>query len=235
MKVYAIIPARSGSKGLPNKNIKEMAGVPLIGYSIAFARQLNVDKIICSTDSVQYADIAMQYGAEVPFLRSDIAAVDSAMEEDIINDLEMNFDRHDIAIPDIYIWLRPTFIFRSIDSVNACVKMLVDNPNLSACRTVVPSESRLYTAEREILKPIFDDKGRSMCRRQDTPLCYKVYSTDVFRGKRGENTADFLGRSIGFIETSKVCGMDIDDEFDWMLVEALLSKQRVAVMQYLHI
>ena len=69
MKIYAIIPARSGSKGLPNKNIKDLNGKPLMTYSIDFAKKIGVDRIFCSTDSQQYAKIAEQYGAEVPFFK----------------------------------------------------------------------------------------------------------------------------------------------------------------------
>ena len=69
MKIYAIVPARSGSRGLPDKNIKVLAGKPLIAYSIDFAKRLGVDRIFCSTDSKEYACIAKTHGAEVPFLR----------------------------------------------------------------------------------------------------------------------------------------------------------------------
>ena len=71
MKVYAIIPARSGSVGYKDKNIKKIDNKPLLAYSIEFAKELKcVDRIFCSTDSQKYANIAIKYGAEVPFLRS---------------------------------------------------------------------------------------------------------------------------------------------------------------------
>ena len=70
MKIIAVIPARSGSKGLPNKNIKELAGKPLIAYSIMAAQKTKlIDRIIVSTDSEEYASLAIEYKAEVPFLR----------------------------------------------------------------------------------------------------------------------------------------------------------------------
>ena len=74
-EVYAIIPARSGSKGVPNKNIMNLGGYPLIAYSIAVAKKCStIDRVIVSTDSEEYASIALKYGAEVPFLRpSDIS------------------------------------------------------------------------------------------------------------------------------------------------------------------
>ena len=79
MKNIAIIPARSGSKGLKDKNIKKLNGKPLMAYSIEAARESNLyDCIHVSTDSELYADIAIQYGAEVPFLRTNETASDTA-------------------------------------------------------------------------------------------------------------------------------------------------------------
>jgi len=80
MRAYAMIPARSGSKGVPDKNIKEIDGHPLLSYAVAFGLKLGVDKVIVSTDSQKYADIALSYGAEVPCLRSPEASGDGARE-----------------------------------------------------------------------------------------------------------------------------------------------------------
>src|SRR5215475_11445121 len=101
MIAYALIPARSGSKGLPHKNILEVDGHPLIAYSIAFARKAGVDRIIVSTDSEQYRTIALRYGAECPMLRSEAASGDTAREEDILADLAANLPRHSTPLPDI--------------------------------------------------------------------------------------------------------------------------------------
>mgnify|MGYP000956410186 CR=1 FL=1 len=85
MNIYAVIPARSGSKGLPDKNIKIIDERPLIDFSIVFAKKIpSVTRIFCSTDSKEYAAIARTCGAEVPFLRSQEAASDNAMEQHIL-------------------------------------------------------------------------------------------------------------------------------------------------------
>ena len=93
MIIYAIIPARSGSKGLADKNIKQIGGKPLLAHSIEFAIKLNVDRVFCSTDSAIYAEIAKKYGAEVPFLRSTEASSSTAMEQDILKDLYDSFEK----------------------------------------------------------------------------------------------------------------------------------------------
>ncbi len=87
MENIAIIPARSGSKGLKNKNIKDLCGKPLMAYTIEAAiRSGCFDEIMVSTDSEKYAEIAGKYGANVLFLRSETAAADTASSEDMIED-----------------------------------------------------------------------------------------------------------------------------------------------------
>ena len=83
MRVYALIPARSGSRGVPDKNIREIAGHPLLAYSIAFAQKIKFERIIVSTDSPLYQKIAVSYGADCPYLRGADASSHTAMEEDI--------------------------------------------------------------------------------------------------------------------------------------------------------
>lgn len=234
MKVYAIIPARSGSKGVPDKNIKNLDGHPLMAYSIAAALKLGVDRVFCSTDSMEYAEIAGNYAAEVPFLRSAKASMDTAMEEDILEDLDQCFDKHEISKPDLYVWLRPTFVLRDLDAIQRCIDRLANDPSLTACRTVVESESRLYQLVDHSLTPTFDDHGRSMARRQDQPVGYKVYSTDVFRAKNNGPGSDFLGRKIGAEVVDKMCGLDIDDEADFDLINHLVVHDFPRIKPYLH-
>jgi CMP-N-acetylneuraminic acid synthetase len=235
MTTYAIIPARSGSKGIHEKNIRHLNGIPLIGYSIAFARKLQVDRVFCSTDSRHFADVAISLGAEVPFLRSDFAASDTAMEEHVLEDLYAKFEEFGISVPDLFVWLRPTFVFRSIDLANRCIQRMKEDATLTACRTVCEAERRLYTASGGLLVADFNDfGGRSMIRRQDVSPAYKVFSLDVFRGADRDTSPFFLGGRIGFEVLPKVCGLDIDDECDWSIVENLITNQRDLVMPYIH-
>jgi len=234
MKIYAIIPARSGSKGIPNKNISLVGGKPLLSYSISFAGKISaIDRIFCSTDSEHYAEIARQYGAEVPFLRSKSAATDTAMEEDILADLRENFAKLNIEEPDIVVWLRPTFLFRNLDDVEMCINVLRCTPSLTAARTVVEAENRLYSIKDGLLVPIFDNKGRSMVRRQDMPDAFKVFSTDVFRFNGNALGKNFLGDNIFPVVTNAICGMDIDNNFDLKMVRNLIDCSPELADEYL--
>ena len=232
--IYAIIPARCDSKGVKNKNIKEIEGKPLISYSINTAKALNVDKIICSTDSQEYADIAKKWGAEVPFLRSKKAASDSAMEQDILKDLYNKFKEYNIPQPDYLIWLRPTFVFRDINAIKKCIESLNNDPSLSSARTVCQTESRLYKMEDNIITPDFNDQGKSMIRRQDVPSKYKVFSTDIIRADKLNTSNDFLGRNVYGIEINQICGFDIDNYLDFKIVKSLIENSKNLVSEYLH-
>ena len=233
-KIYAIIPARSGSKGLKNKNILPLAGKELMGYSIEFANKLGVDRVLCSTDSEQYAEVAKKFGAEVPFLRSKEAAADTAMEQDILRDLYAKFESHRMAQPDILVWLRPTFVFHDLKAVKRCISRLLDDSSLSSCRTVCETEGRIYHGDAEkILMPGFNDQNKSMIRRQEVPAAYKVFSTDVFRSHDRVAGDRFLGDRVGYEVINKICGLDIDDAFDFNLVELLVKHRRDLVNEYL--
>ena len=118
MKAYAFVPARSGSKGLPDKNIRPIGGHPLLAYAIAFGLKLGVDRVIVSTDSPAYAEIAERYGGFCPGLRSAEASTDTAMEEEIIADLAEKLPARGIDMPDVWIRLKPTNPFRKVDSVH---------------------------------------------------------------------------------------------------------------------
>ena len=228
-RIYAIIPARSGSQGLANKNIKLFNGKPLLAYSIQFAKHLNIDKIICSTDSENYADIALSYGAEVPFLRSIEASSSTAMEQDILKNMYENFKEFKIQQPQIIVWLRPTFVFRQLEDVNYCIQLLLNNRSFTAARTICETEGRLYKLEKQNLIPDFDDKGKSMIRRQDIGIKYKVFNADVFRSSIHNIGNDYLGRNIAGVVTNKLCGLDIDDSFDFSLIENILLHNKKLV------
>lgn len=109
VKAYAIIPARAGSKGVPNKNIRDLAGHPLLAWSIAAATLArSIERVIVSTDSEKYAEIARQYGAEVPFLRPAELATDTSPDKAFLLHTALWLQKNDARPPDVFIHLRPT-------------------------------------------------------------------------------------------------------------------------------
>ena len=134
----ALIPARAGSKSIPNKNIQPFHGHPLLAYSIAAAQQADsVSRVIVSTDSEEIAAIAREYGAETPFLRPTEFAQDDTEDfpvfEHALNWLAENEDYH----PDIVVQLRPTSPVRPSGLIDQAIATLLDHRDADSLRGVV--------------------------------------------------------------------------------------------------
>ena len=107
--VVALVPARAGSKGVPNKNIRSLAGHPLLAYSVrAGVKAGNIDRVIVSTDSAEYADIAKRYGGEAPFLRPAPLAGDRSSDYEFIAHALDWMQQNEKRLPDLIVHLRPT-------------------------------------------------------------------------------------------------------------------------------
>jgi CMP-N-acetylneuraminic acid synthetase len=227
LQVYALIPARSGSRGVLDKNIREIAGHPLLGYSIAFAKKIKLDRIIVSTDSARYQEIAIRYGAECPYLRGAFASSATAMEEDILADLAANLPRLGIAMPDVWVRLKPTSPLRSVRSVEAAIAALEADSALESVRIVSETESRLHGVNADgYLEPLSAqwDPGRSVMRRDEFSRAYKPFNLDVLRHALWlERGSAYMGRRIKPIFEHRITGLDIDDEDDFELAKALIS------------
>lgn len=139
-EVLALIPARSGSIGIPDKNIRVIAGKPLIAYSIehALASKL-ITRTVISTDSREYADIARGYGAEIPFLRPvEISQADSTDLEAFVHTLNWLAENEGYA-PDVCVHLRPTHPVREVKDIDRMIQILLDNSDVDSVMSVVPA------------------------------------------------------------------------------------------------
>lgn len=124
MKNIAIIPARSGSKGLPDKNIKELNGCPLIGYSIKAALESEIfDTVMVSTDSERYADIAIKCGATVPFLRDVENAGDKSSSWDVVREVLSKYKEIGHEFESVCL-LQPTSPLRTAQNIVEAYEML---------------------------------------------------------------------------------------------------------------
>jgi CMP-N-acetylneuraminic acid synthetase len=232
--IWAIIPARSGSKGLPNKNIKNLAGIPLIAHTINFAFNSRVfSRVLLSTDSLEYAEIGKSFGAWVPFLRSSKASADTSMEEDILLDLDRQLNKINIQKPDILVWLRPTFPFRGIQDLNKGLELL--SQDIQSVRLVIPAEPRLYYDNEGYLEPYSFKSDKSMIRRQTFPSTYSVFHTDIFWYKNIELGERFLGNKIRKVVINKFCSFDIDGIEDFEIIDAIIKSNVDILSNYLHL
>jgi CMP-N-acetylneuraminic acid synthetase len=232
--IWAIVPARSGSKGLPNKNVKILAGIPLIAHTINFAIKSGFfTKVLLSTDSLEYSEIGKSFGAWVPFLRSKKAAEDTSMEEDILKDLDLQLSQQGYQKPDILVWLRPTFPFRSIQDLTKGLESL--SQEIDSIRFVIPAEPRLYFEKDAYLEPYSFKSNKSMIRRQNFPQTFSVFHTDIFWYKNIALGDQFLGKKIKKIVIDKFCSFDIDGIEDFEIINAIIKSNVSILTKYLHL
>mgnify|MGYP001403229112 CR=1 FL=1 len=135
-KFAAIIPARSGSKSMKDKNLALLGGYPLIAYSIAAAKMTSgIDKVIVTTDSVKYAETAKKYGAEVPFLRPEKLAQDTSTDYDFMSHAINWFDKNSNDSPDFWIHLRPTTPLRDSDVIKKAMSLIASRQDATSLRS----------------------------------------------------------------------------------------------------
>lgn len=226
MRNIAIIPARSGSKGLKDKNIKLMNGKPLLVYSIEAAKSSGVfDEIMVSTDSQKYADIVVEHGANVPFLRSTENSSDTAGSWDVVLEVLSKY-REAGRIFDTVCLLQPTSPLRNgEDIVGAYNTFRGSNVNAltSVCEvdhsplwTMTLDDSRMLTEYR---------KGSVGVPRQKLDTYYRINGAIYIRQiEYGTDDIRLLDdKEIAFI-MEKRRSIDIDDEFDFVVGECIMSR-----------
>ncbi|PKL18922.1 MAG: acylneuraminate cytidylyltransferase family protein [Spirochaetae bacterium HGW-Spirochaetae-5] len=144
MKIVTIIPARSGSKSIPGKNIFPLNGIPLIAYSIDYSLKSSlVDRTVVSTDSLEIADISRKYGAEVPFIRPAEYAMDETPDYPVFRHA-LDFFEEKCQIYDVYLLLRPTSPLRPDGLIEQAVEILSKDPKISSVRSIAKIKEHPY-------------------------------------------------------------------------------------------
>ena len=143
-KVIALIPARAGSKGVPNKNVRILGGHPLLAWSIAACRKsATITRTIVSTDSAEYATLAKNVGAEAPFLRPAEISGDRATDYDfVVHALDWLASRGEE--PDLVVHIRPTTPLRRPKLIDEAVRAFKNSPNATALRSVQEMPESAY-------------------------------------------------------------------------------------------
>lgn len=145
MEILAIIPARSGSKSVPDKNIRIVGGKPMLVHSIEHALSSKlVTRVILSTDSEKYAQIGRDAGAQVPFLRPAEYATDTATDLEVFEHALTWLKEHENYVPDIVVQLRPTYPIRNPRDIDAMINMLVECPEADSVRSIAPASEIPY-------------------------------------------------------------------------------------------
>ena len=214
MRVLALIPARSGSKGVKDKNIREFRGLPLMAHSIQSALESGVcDEVFVCTDSEKYANIAREYGASVPFLRSERSARDESKSIECVIEALERYKEMGKSF-DTLILLQPTSPLRSARHIReAYGKFLEYGEDLASVCESVENPLFMRRIENERLCNLLPLS--SSVRRQDLQKCYVLNGAIYINAtsRLNENTS-FNDNPLSYV-MSREESLDIDEEGDF--------------------
>jgi CMP-N,N'-diacetyllegionaminic acid synthase len=169
VNILAIIPARSGSKSVPHKNIRLIDGKPMLAYSIEHALQSKlINRVIVSTDSEEYAKIAKEYGAEVPFIRPKEYATDTSLDIDVFYHCLDYLRKKENYEADIVVQLRPTYPIRNPEDIDQMIMMLQENEKADSVRSMALATEIPYKMWKK------GTDGTILPIATDIPECYNM-------------------------------------------------------------
>jgi CMP-N-acetylneuraminic acid synthetase len=228
----ALIPARSGSERVREKNIRPLAGHPLIAYAIASARQSRIfDRIVCSTDSGRIGEVAQRYGAEVPFLRPAAFASSTSPDIEWIGHALGLLDDH----YDLFAIVRATNPFRGPDVLRRGLEQLVATPeadSIRAVEVVKQHPGKMWVIEGKLMRPLLDQSHLETAwhagQYQALPKVYVQNSAlEIAWTRVVSQTGTREGRVVAPYLTQGHEGFNIDDEEDWDRARRLLDAGEV--------
>ena len=230
MKNIAVIPARSGSKGLPDKNIRSVNGKPLLAYTIEAALESGCfDTVHVSTDSERYAEIARQYGADVPFLRSAALATDTASTWDAVREVLACYDERGKRF-DTMMLMQPTTPLRTGEDVKEAYALLQKKQAKSVIAVCEVDHSPLWcdTIPDSGSMKGFGRKDLAWVNRQDLRPYYRVNGAIYLLSVNGINIPpddEIYEDNCYALFMDRKKSVDVDSEDDLALVEFLLARR----------
>lgn len=232
-RIIGLIPARSGSKRIPNKNIKILGGHPLIAYAIKSALGSGVfSRVVVSTDSQEIADIAKSYGAEVPFLRPLEFSGDHSPDIEWIRHLLQELGKSG-DLEEAYSILRPTSPFRSPQTICRAWQQFLSDPEAHSLRAVEACKqhpAKMWVVEGNRMKPVIvrpDGSGppwHSMQYQSLPKIHVQNASLEMAWCRVPLEMGSIAGEAIAPFMTEGYEGFDINRPEDWIVLEHLLEK-----------
>ncbi len=228
MTNIAIIPARSGSKGLKNKNIKLLNGKPLIAYTIEAALASGIcDEVYVSTDSEEYAEIAKSYGASVPFLRSAAASTDVASSWEVVKEALSRYATIGKEF-DMITLLQPTSPLRSVQNIEEAYQLYQEKQAKAVVSVCEVDHSPLWsnTISENLSLDHFIREEVMNIPRQQLQTYYRINGAIYMVEKEFLIISEQIYRSGSYAyRMDKKSSIDIDDEYDFCMAEAILRMQ----------
>lgn len=227
MKIIALIPARSGSKGIPHKNIKLYKNKPLLVHSIDIAKESKyISDIYVSTDSQEYKNIAQKYGAIVPFIRPEYISQDFSTDDEFIKHF-LIWAKDNSNIPDLIVQLRPTYPNRNCNELDDMIEKMINNYEYTSLRTIIPypkSPYKMYIKNNNKLIPLFEEvdglkEPYNKCRQQLPDTYLHNGCVDIIRVSSYFEQNSITGNNIYAYLMNPNEDNDIDTIEDWIKSE----------------
>ena len=237
--VVGIVPARGGSKGVPKKNIKEIGGFPMIAYSIVAAQMVeNMDRCIISTDSEEIADVAKQYGGDVPFMRPSKFSTDSSTDIEYIKHAIDWFDDNEGYIPDYWVLLRPTTPLREPEVIEDAIKKIISTPEATSLISIhefAETPGKMFGIQGDFLHGLCPMDPRpeyfTLPRQEFAPAFFGNGYVDIVKSTTVINDKSCFGtRMLGF-EAPDTGEIDVPEDFK--RVEFYLNQSQNSIYDFL--
>jgi CMP-N,N'-diacetyllegionaminic acid synthase len=237
--VIGIIPARGGSKGVPGKNIREFGGFPMIAYSVIASKlSKNIERTIVSTDSEEIADIASNYGAEVPFLRPAELAGDDSKDIDFFKHAINWFKDNEGYIPEYWAQLRPTTPLREPELIEDSITLIQNHPDATSLVSIhefPENPGKMFGMQDGYLHGLCPLDPRpeyfTLPRQEFAPAYFGNGYVDIVKSKTILELGSCYGPRILGFEAPDTGEIDVEDDFKKL--EFYLSTSSNSVHKYL--
>ena len=234
-KFVTIIPARSGSKSIPDKNILKLGKYPLIAYSIAAAKLSKYSsRVIVSTDSEKYASIAKDFGAEVPFIRPLNFSGDKSVDRDFLVHAMQWFLENEFNLPEMWIHLRPTTPLRNPEIMDRAIDYFLENPEATSLRSAhkaPESPMKWFIKEKNYFKGFVDSQISNLPKEMFKETYIPNGYIDIVKSSNVMKNFNIHGNKILAFSTPVVNEVDSIEEFEYISFQ--LKKQNLTLHNYL--
>jgi CMP-N-acetylneuraminic acid synthetase len=224
-KILAIIPARGGSKRLPCKNVLDLAGKPLIAWSIEVAKKSKyIDRVILSSDDTEIIAVAKEWGCDVPFARPKELAEDATRSIDVVTHALKSLEE----VYDYVILLQPTSPLRTSEDIDSAIELCLEKEATSVIGVCEMEHSPLWsnTLDESMSMDNFLDDKYNNSRSQDLPTYYRI--NGAFYMSRVESILEketfFVKKDIYAFLMSQEHSVDIDTKLDFIIAKAILKE-----------
>ena len=238
-KIIAIIPARGGSKSIPKKNIIDLAGFPLIAYSIAAAKLSKyISRVVVSTDSEEIAEISKKYGAEVPFLRPAEFATDTSGDFEVFKHAMDWMKQTEGYLPEYWVHLRPTTPLRDPELVDKAIEQFIQNREATSLRSgheLRESPYKCFAIENGFFVGLFPQDSRpdyTNLPRQSFPPVYQPDGyVDVIKSETVMEKGIFHGQKIMAFVSPDAGELDRPEDLDFIRFN--LERKKYKIYEFL--